>query len=72
MISLGAFSSGITPAFLHDTLEKMGKENQFRKISSRIRGRASLLSVFFIIALPFFTEISLVFPFKITLAIDII
>lgn len=72
--SLGwdAFSSGNTSAFLHDTLSMTGKADRFKKISSSIRWRVSLLSVFFIIALPFFTQISMNFPFKIWLGIDII
>ncbi len=67
-----AFATGNTTAFLHDTLTELKKEDQFKKISSSMRGRVSLLSVFFIVALPFFTKISLVFPFKIWLVIDII
>lgn len=67
-----AFATGNTSAFLHDTLTELKKENQFKKISSSMRWRVSLLSVFFIVALPFFTQISLVFPFKIWLGIDII
>jgi MFS family permease len=74
MISLGqgVFSTGKISAFLHDTLGEMRKENDFVKVSSRMRGRISLISVFFIIGLPFFTSISLVFPFIIGLGIDII
>lgn len=67
-----AFSSGNTSAFLHDTLSCIGKWDKFKKISSSIRWRVSFLSVFFIIALPFFTTISMNFPFKIGLGIDII
>jgi hypothetical protein len=74
MISLGqgVFSTGKISAFLHDTLEEMGKEHDFVKTSSRMRGWVSLLSVVFIIGLPFFTKISLVFPFIIGLGTDCI
>ncbi|HMS91789.1 MAG TPA: hypothetical protein PKC87_06195, partial [Candidatus Absconditabacterales bacterium] len=74
LVSLGgdAFSSGNTSAFLHDTLNLQGKKDSFKKISSSIRGRVSFLSIFFIIALPFFTTISMNFPFKIGLGIDIL
>ncbi len=74
LMSLGmdAFSTGNTSAFLHDTLTNLKIEDKFKKISSSIRGWVSFLSIFFIVALPFFTEISLKFPFKIGLAIDIL
>ncbi len=67
-----AFSSWNTSAFLHDTLNLQGKKDSFKKISSSIRWRVSFLSIFFIIALPFFTTISMNFPFKIWLWIDIL
>ena len=74
LMSLGtdAFSTGNTSAFLHDTLTNMGKEKLFKKISSSMRGRVSFVSIFFIVALPFFTKISLVLPFWIALGIDIV
>lgn len=67
-----AFSTGNTSAFLHDTLTNLKKEDTFKKVSSSIRWWVSFLSIFFIIALPFFTSISLNFPFKIGIAVDII
>jgi hypothetical protein len=67
-----AFSTWNTSVFLHDTLTELKKEDKFKKISSSMRGRVSFLSIFFIIALPFFTTISLVLPFKIALVIDIV
>lgn len=67
-----AFSAGNNSAFLHDTLSLQGKEKTFKKVSSSIRWRVSFLSVFFIIALPFFTTISMKFPFEIWLVIDIL
>ncbi|NUJ98183.1 MFS transporter [Candidatus Gracilibacteria bacterium] len=74
LMSLGAdaFSTGNTSAFLHDTLTNLKKEDTFKKVSSTIRGWVSFISIFFIIALPFFTSISLNFPFKIGVFIDII
>ncbi|AHB41706.1 Major facilitator superfamily MFS_1 [candidate division SR1 bacterium RAAC1_SR1_1] len=74
LMSLGmdAFATGNTSAFLHDTLTDMKKESLFKKISSSMKGRVSFLSIFFIVALPFFTKIDLVLPFKIGLGIDII
>ncbi len=67
-----AFSTGNTSAFLHDTLTNLKKEDKFKKISSTLSWRVSFLSIFFLIALPFFTSISLNFPFKIGVIIDII
>lgn len=67
-----AFSTWNTSMFLHDTLTALKKEHFFKKISSSIRGWVSFLSVFFIVTLPFFTSISLNFPFKVALIIDII
>lgn len=67
-----AFSTGNTSAFLHDTLTNLKKEDTFKKVSSTIRWWVSFISIFFIIALPFFTSISLNFPFKIGVFIDII
>lgn len=67
-----AFSTWNTSVFLHDTLTNLNKGDSFKKISSSIRGHVSFLSIFFIIALPFFTTISLNFPFKVALFIDVI
>lgn len=69
---IDAFSTWNTSVFLHDTLIELKKENKFKEISSSIKWWVSFLSIFFIIALPFFTTISLVFPFKIGLVIDIV
>lgn len=66
-----AFSTWNTSSFLYDTLIELKKEDSFKKISSSIKWRVSFLSIFFIITLPFFTTISLDFPFKIALIIDI-
>ncbi|MBU0626280.1 hypothetical protein KKG31_01080 [Patescibacteria group bacterium] len=73
-LSIGTqgFFVGNGSAFLHDTLSSIGKANQFKKISSRISGRVSFASIFFIFALPIFTKISLKVPFEIALGIDVI
>lgn len=67
-----AFSSGSNTALLHETLTELGKDNLFTKYQWRIGGTVSLLSAVFIIALPFFTEISFKLPFLIRLGADII
>ncbi len=71
-LGVDAFSTWNTSMFLHDTLTALKKEHLFKKISSSIRGWVSFLSVFFIVTLPFFTTISLDFPFKVALVIDIV
>lgn len=67
-----AFTTWNTWAFLHDTLTNLWKEDKFKKISSSMKWWVSFLSIFFIITLPFFTKISLNFPFIIGLWIDIV
>lgn len=71
-LGIDAFSTWSQSAFLHDTLTTLKKEDTFKKVSSTLRGWASFLSIFFIVGLPFLTEISLVLPFKVGLGIDII
>jgi len=67
-----AFESGTKQAFLHSTLEKMGKENDYIKIRAKIAAYVSLVSMFFIIWLPFLTTIDILAPFKVGVIIDII
>jgi len=67
-----AFATGNNAAFLHDSLATIGKEDQFKRISSSMKWWVSFLSIFFIIALPFFTQINMKLPFIIWLWIDII
>ena len=74
LLSMGiqGFFVGNWASFLHDTLSTIGKANQFKKISSRIRGRVSFTSIFLILGIPLFATISLKVPFVIALGIDII
>lgn len=58
-----AFNSGTQQALLHETLTEMKQEDDYTKISGKIRGNVSLLSVLFIVSLPFFTEINFRIPF---------
>ena len=67
-----AFSSGTDKAFMHDTLLQLKKEDDFTKIMSKIGANVSLLSLFFIILLPFTTSISITFPLKINLIFDVL
>lgn len=67
-----AFSSGTNEAFLHNTLIEMKKDNKYTKISSKMHANVSLLSMAIILLLPTLTNISIIFPFKIYLGIDII
>jgi hypothetical protein len=47
------------------------RDGDFTKIMSRIKGNASLVSAVLIIALPFFTAISMIFPFIINFFFDV-
>ncbi|MCA9495688.1 MAG: hypothetical protein KC589_01995 [Nanoarchaeota archaeon] len=66
-----AFSSGTTSAFFHETLEGLGRVKEYSKLLGRIRGNVSLLSMFFIIALPFLTTINIILPLIVGLFFDI-
>ncbi len=71
-LGLEAFSSWTTASFLKWTLEKLGRWNEFKKISSRISGDVALYSILFIVGLPLLTEIDIRLPLFIGLFIDII
>jgi len=66
-----AFNSGTKQALLHETLTELGREKDYTKVSARIGGNVSLLSVLFIVTLPFFTKIDFRIPFLIGLVFDI-
>ncbi|MCB9370636.1 MFS transporter [Candidatus Woesearchaeota archaeon] len=66
-----AFVSGTISAFMHDTLHSLGREKDFSKITGKTKANVSLLSVFFIIGLPFFTTINIILPLIISLVLDI-
>lgn len=66
-----AFNSGTKQALLHETLTELGREKEYTKISSKIWGNVSLISVLFIVTLPFFTQIDFRIPFMIGLAFDV-
>jgi len=67
-----AFGSGTGSSFVHDTLIQLKREKDFTKVMSRITAYASLISVFLIIGLPFFTKISIILPLQINLVFDIL
>lgn len=72
-ISLGfAFTSGTTSAFMHETLEELGRKKEYSKIMSQNGGNVSLISAVLIIILPFFTQINILLPLFINLGFDII
>ncbi len=73
LISLGfAFTSGTGSAFMHETLEELGRKKEYSKIMSQNAGNVSLISAVLIITLPFFTKISMTLPLMINLGFDII
>ena len=65
-------NSGTFSAFFHDFLEDRWDEKNFTKILSKQRWNVSLISVGFILFLPFATSISDFFPFVIAWITDII
>ncbi len=67
-----AFATGTTSSLLKWTLEKLGREKEFRHMSSRIGWDVSLLSVIFIILLPVLTTYNIRIPLMVWLCIDII
>ncbi|MBT4375863.1 MFS transporter [archaeon] len=72
-MSIGfAFSSGTHESFLHNTLIGIKKEKNYTKINSKMHANISLISMFIILLIPILTEISILFPFKIYLGVDLI
>jgi len=60
-----AFTSWSDRAILYDSLVKLDIEKEFTKIQSKLSATSSLLSTIVILWLPFFTKISILFPFYI-------
>lgn len=62
-ISVGwAFMSGAGNAFMHETLSKLNRDNEYTKIMSKLSANVSLFCIPFIITLPFFTKIDIILP----------
>ncbi len=72
--SLGAdaFMSGTGSSYLRDHLDMRGLGSEYKKISSRLKGDISLLSIGLIIALPFLTHFDIRLPLMIGAGIDLI
>lgn len=71
-LALGAFSSGTTASFLKWALEKLWRGHEYRQVSSRISGNIALISVGFILVLPFLTEIDMRAPLIVALVLDVL
>jgi len=72
-IAIGfAFTSGTSGAFLHNTLLGLKKGEDYVTLDGKIKAKVSLISAGMILALPFFTKISLVMPIQIYLIFDVI
>jgi hypothetical protein len=67
-----SFNSWTWSAFIHETLIWLKKDNQYSKIMWRINWNTSLISMFFIIALPFLTQFEMVYPLLFWLWMDIL
>ena len=72
-ISVGfAFSSGTVTAFMHDTLIYLKRDKDFTKIMGKMTANVSLISMVFILGLPFFTKYGILVPFYLSLIIDVV
>ena len=67
-----AFASWTSQAFFHEILDDQWKWKEYTKIMWKIGANVSLISVFFIVLLPFLTKIDIKLPFLIWLWFDII
>ncbi len=67
-----AFSSGSSSSYFYELLSRYWKEEEFGKIDGKIGANVSLLSVLFIVILPFFTQIHILLPFIIWTWVDLI
>jgi MFS family permease len=67
-----ALGSGTKEAFLYETLIKIKRQKEYSKIMGKLSANVSIISMIFIVLLPFFTKISIVLPLKINLIFDII
>ncbi len=71
-LGCNAFATGTTSSFLKWTLEKLGRGDEYRVMASKISGNVALVSIIFIVTLPFLTEIDIKIPLIVWLIIDII
>ncbi len=67
-----ALFSGTTSAFLHEILEERGEEKKFSEVFWKLMWNVSLASIPIIILLSLSVEIDMLFPFWISLVIDIL
>lgn len=67
-----AFHSGTASAFLHETLRALNRENEYAKISGKLRSIGFAVPILFIVFIPFLVSISYKLPFLIALIVDII
>jgi MFS family permease len=67
-----AFQSGTLSAIVHNTMGALGRENEFTKYFSKVSANISLISALLLVAVPFFTEINILIPFYIALALDFV
>lgn len=67
-----ASQSGTRSAFLHETLVSLKREKEFIKISSKITAKVALVSVLFVVIIPYFAKIDIRLPLILSLIIDLI
>lgn len=67
-----AFDSGTKEAIVHDILSDQNREKEYTKVMGKFGANVSLVSMFLIMGLPFFTSIDITLPLKINLVFDVI
>src|SRR3989344_2478259 len=67
-----ASQSGTRSAFLHETLVGLKREKEFVKISSKITAKVALISILFVITIPYFAKIDIHLPLLFSLIIDLV
>jgi len=67
-----AFMSGTGSAFMHDTLQELGKSKLYAKIMGRVQSLGFAIPIIFIISLPFIAEVNFKLAFMGALIIDLI
>lgn len=73
LVAIGfSFTSGTASAFMHDTLQDIGKSDRYAEIMGRIKSIGFAVPIIFIITLPMIAEINFRWAFTAALIIDIV
>jgi len=66
----GAFGTGTTTTFLHETLRALGREDEYAKVSGKISSLVFVIPVVLMVAVPFLVSISYKLPFLVSIILD--